>query len=95
MTEGTIHFTDGTLVHWHVEEYLPYEPQARHFDEGFIVSNDADEMTVYFISGISGLVYGPSDEDADEISQVIEGAYSPEMNARIEQAMKWEAQMPQ
>lgn len=80
MQTGTLRYADGSEVQWEFVEHIPYEPSAYHWDEGIIVSVGSN---MYFISLMSGNVYGASDEDEDELTRLIENAQCPEIDAQI------------
>ena len=82
---GRIVFSDGTIFDWEAEEFLPYDPAAYMNDEGLVVVGVEQPNISYFISTMTGDVYGPEDVDPDEttLTRLIEGAVCPEITQQI------------
>jgi hypothetical protein len=90
---GVILFSDGSRVRWTKEEWLPYAPSENHHDEGMIVTSDSG--TSYFISHMTGTVYGESDSDdpMEGLTREIDGAICPSVARWLEQRARWEEEI--
>lgn len=89
MATYTIKFPNDTSVVTELVEHIPYEPSAYHWDEGIIVEVPNTE-NLYFISCGTGMIYRGSDEDSDQLTQLVEDAFCPEMDQFIEACRKQE-----
>ena len=87
ITEGTIHYPDGTIARWDFVEHVPYDPSCYQNDEGIVVFvrsfHGSANGNEYYISFTDASVWRMGDDETPEPVQ-IEGAFSPEIKKDID-----------